>query len=137
MKRSRLRGSWLAGALQFLRGLMSYFSPREFECKCSRLDCDAPAIDSLLVARLNLLRECWGCPIHINSGVRCREHNAAVGGAPDSLHMQGLAVDMSVGSRAEADQLAELCVKMGFGGIGTYSRWVHADLGPKRRWTGS
>lgn len=33
-------------------------------------------------------------PIHVNSGYRCPDLNAAVGGAPDSLHMKGLAADI-------------------------------------------
>src|SRR5262249_23987307 len=35
-----------------------------------------------------------GEPIHIKSGYRCRALNAAIGGASDSMHMQGLAADI-------------------------------------------
>ncbi|HXA97573.1 MAG TPA: D-Ala-D-Ala carboxypeptidase family metallohydrolase [Candidatus Dormibacteraeota bacterium] len=35
-----------------------------------------------------------GKPIHVNSGYRCAALNAAIGGAGNSLHMQGLAADI-------------------------------------------
>jgi len=48
----------------------------------------------LCEAVLEPLREHFGVPIKINSGFRCRALNAAVGGAPNSYHTKGRAVDI-------------------------------------------
>ena len=44
--------------------------------------------------RLNTIREGDGKPIIISSGYRCPELNELVGGAKDSKHLTGLAVDL-------------------------------------------
>lgn len=44
--------------------------------------------------RLNAIREGYGKPIIISSGYRCPELNELVGGAKDSKHLTGLAVDL-------------------------------------------
>ena len=44
--------------------------------------------------RLNAIREGYGKPIIISSGYRCTELNELVGGAKDSKHLTGLAVDL-------------------------------------------
>lgn len=44
--------------------------------------------------RLNTIREGYGKPIIISSGYRCPELNKLVGGAKDSKHLTGLAVDL-------------------------------------------
>ncbi|MBR7051541.1 MAG: DUF882 domain-containing protein [Bacteroidaceae bacterium] len=43
---------------------------------------------------LEPLREHFHQPIHINSGFRCQALNKAVGGADNSYHMKGRAVDI-------------------------------------------
>lgn len=43
---------------------------------------------------LEPLRQHFGKPIHINSGFRCKELNAAVKGAARSYHLQGRAADI-------------------------------------------
>ena len=49
----------------------------------------------ILAKGLELVRVTLGnLPIHVNSGYRCPELNRAVGGAQNSMHMQGLAADI-------------------------------------------
>ena len=58
---------------------------------------DDDAIDNLdrLVTRvLDKLRDGWGRPIIVTSGYRCKELNAAVGGARNSQHLRGRAADI-------------------------------------------
>lgn len=45
------------------------------------------------------LRQAINAPITITSGYRCRALNMAVGGASNSLHLWGLAADISAGDR--------------------------------------
>lgn len=71
---------------------VKYFRPEEFRCK----HCGRGGVTPLLVFYLDMLRAAYGNPIHVNSGFRCAEHNAKVGGARRSRHMIGCAADISV-----------------------------------------
>jgi hypothetical protein len=53
-------------------------------------------IDNLnyCIGRMDEIRENYGKPIYVNSWYRCKELNAEVGGAEDSYHLKGLAVDI-------------------------------------------
>lgn len=46
---------------------------------------------------LEPVRDLLGCPIHINSGYRADELNAAIGGAAHSAHTEGRAADLVPG----------------------------------------
>jgi uncharacterized protein YcbK (DUF882 family) len=68
------------------------FDQREFECKCCGL-----YISSIgLVQTLQNIRDAVGAPVIINSGTRCKKHNAAVGGVANSAHLTGEAADIQV-----------------------------------------
>lgn len=57
--------------------------------------CDAiQCIDDLVTNVLDRLRSEWGRPIIVTSGYRCKELNAAVGGARYSQHLKGQAADI-------------------------------------------
>lgn len=47
---------------------------------------------------LDPLRAAWGAPIAVNSGYRCPQLNAAVGGVSTSQHLKGEAADITAGS---------------------------------------
>lgn len=86
-----------------------------------------------LVERLEHLRTtCGGTPLRIVSGYRSKSTNLAVGGAPNSRHLVGDAVDIPAGYATVAQ--AEHC---GFTGIGSKGPWaVHVDCRPEpARWT--
>ena len=76
-------------------------------------------------------------PVTITSGRRSPEENSQVGGATNSRHLTGEAVDiqfaagMQVGPRA-----IQVASEAGAGGIGVYDGWIHLDTGPKRTWQG-
>ena len=68
---------------------MKYFRMTEFECRCW---CGMPAaakenIEALVENCLDPVRALFGKPIKVNSGYRCRKHNAEVGGATRSQHL--------------------------------------------------
>lgn len=65
------------------------------------------AIAELVNSVLEPLREKCGCPLHINSGYRCKALNMAVGGAPTSQHLKGEAADVRPSSLTPM-QLAEI-----------------------------
>ena len=55
------------------------------------------------------LRKWYGKPIKINSFFRCDELNKKVGGAKNSQHTKGEAIDMSAGSKEENKKLFDWC----------------------------
>ena len=87
-------------------------------------------MDCLQTARDKVAR-----PFRILSGHRCSLHNARVGGAPLSQHLT-LAVDISLTGHDRAE-LYQALLSSGFRGFGFYNTFIHADLGPQRRWFGS
>jgi hypothetical protein len=64
--------------------LSKNFSAWEFACKCG---CGTGAMDPTFIDRLQFMRQYMGRSISIRSGIRCPEHNAKVGGKPDSEHI--------------------------------------------------
>jgi len=114
--------------------LTKNFRSEEFECKCG---CGFDNVSLELVAVLEDLREAYSAPIHINSGCRCCAHNKAVGGEPNSKHMQGIAADIVVQglSPAKVYQYLDKKYKDKYG-IGEYNSWVHIDVrkGQAARW---
>lgn len=54
---------------------------------------------------LDPLREWYGKPIMVNSGYRCPELNAAIGGAKTSFHQTGCAADIDTRDRSENERL--------------------------------
>lgn len=81
-----------------------YFTLRELtrSATATRLGIDNTPGDEI-IGNLQLLcdevlvplRRRFGLPIHVSSGYRCPRLNKAVGGAPNSMHMQGLAADIT------------------------------------------
>lgn len=82
-------------------------------------------------------RACGDRPMYVVSGYRSPTHNAAVGGAQHSQHMEGRAADVTVDGLAPSDihaavlglyrdgQIPQL------GGLGLYVGWVHVDVRPR------
>lgn len=76
-----------------------------------------------------------GMPIVVTSGYRCLRLNAAVGGSPNSAHMQGLAADFIAphfGTPAEICQ-AILRHDIAFDQLIYEHTWVHFALGHRMR----
>jgi uncharacterized protein YcbK (DUF882 family) len=98
-------------------------------------------VSLLLIDMLSVLQEQWGWsrPLIIRSGFRTTHTNARLeGAAPASLHLRGLAADVSVPGipMNEVGMTAWLLSRrLGFMGIGLYPAFVHLDVGPQRSWT--
>lgn len=76
---------------------IKYFSRREFACKCGRY-CNGFPVEPnmLLIEQADIVREHFGTPVFVSSGVRCKQHNANVGGVSGSRHKSGKAMDFRV-----------------------------------------
>ena len=84
---------------------------------------------------LELVREAIDEPIIISSGFRSPIVNAAVGGAQNSAHTRGAAVDFIAPKFGTPFQLATRIIKMGFAFdqlIYEYT-WVHLAIEPPTR----
>jgi uncharacterized protein YcbK (DUF882 family) len=84
------------------------------------------------------------CAFELTSGYRSPETNAALheldsGVASNSLHMKGMAADISVPGR-ELRDVREMALSMRMGGVGYYpdpdDDFIHLDVGRVRRWIG-
>lgn len=60
-----------------------FFTARELACR----HCGVIKMDERFAAALPYLRLTWGRPLKLTSVCRCPEHNKAVGGHPNSMHM--------------------------------------------------
>ena len=121
---------------------IEYFTRAEFRCQCGGKYCNGfpaePAEETVRMA--DEIRRRAGVPLNVNSGLRCQQHNAAVGGVANSLHRTGQAVDL--GGAIPTDRLyaiaeaAQAEMIPGRGGLGRYSWGIHIDNGKKSRWNG-
>lgn len=116
---------------------IKYFKPSEFACKCGKY-CDGSVdkVDLELVKILDNIREHFGAPITITSGVRCSKHNQAVGGVGNSQHLYGKAADFIV-KGVNAHTVYDYCnsIMTGNGGLGKYDSFTHIDTRDYRaRW---
>lgn len=85
---------------------IKFFHPSEFACKCGRY-CDGfPAeMDRTLVRVADRVREHFGAAVIVSSGLRCKKHNANVGGVANSRHLCGKAMDFRVAGKTAASVL--------------------------------
>lgn len=121
---------------------IKYFTREEFRCQCGGKYCNGfpaePAEETVRMA--DEIRRRAGIPLNVNSGVRCKRHNAEVGGVSNSLHTTGQAVDL--GGNISPAKLHEIAAQVqaekipGKGGLGLYSWGVHIDNGKYSRWNG-
>lgn len=116
--------------------MTEHFHDNEFRCKCCK-GLPKAGISPRLFDKLEHLREAVSLhlgketPLIVLSGYRCKKHNEAVGGVPNSYHVQGKAADIKLPDRMTFGQFRELCLKVGITRIGLYhdQRFVHVDVG--------
>lgn len=83
-----------------------------------------------------------GARLYINSGYRSPQYNASLDGAATaSLHMSGKALDVSMtnssglsNTEASRNNFIRVASQEGISGIGTYSTFIHIDIGNRRIW---
>lgn len=82
---------------------------------------------------LQELRNWYSKPININSWYRTQATNYRVGGSSNSLHLNGLAVDISIKGDLQNKFCArwqEICKKYGIvGGFNYYNTYIHISYG--------
>jgi len=113
------------------------FQRYEFACHCAG-DCGRDTVDAELVDILEFVRSHFeDKPIRIHSGHRCPEHNAAVGGSENSLHLVGRAADFSIAGVDLGDVFDWMDKQLPCTGLAIYDTFIHLDTrGYHCRWTG-
>ena len=86
---------------------VKYFRKEEVRCNCGGKYCGGfPArVDPLLLELADQVREHFGAPAIVSSGLRCPVHNKNVGGAAASRHMSGKAMDFRIQGKGSAQVL--------------------------------
>jgi uncharacterized protein YcbK (DUF882 family) len=111
-----------------------FFSKHELECKCG---CGKGYMLPDFLTFLDAVRDEFGSPIILVSAYRCALHNAECGGVPHSLHMRGMAVDISAPPGKYLFPLVSLLIKYGATGIGfnlkgnVAGRFIHVEKNPE------
>lgn len=116
--------------------LSKNFKLDEFKCKCGK--CDPILVDDLLITWLQKIRDHFGRSVNVNSGYRCKAHNASpkVGGSSGSHHVKGMAADIRV-EGITPQEVAKYAESIGIRRIGLYDNFVHIGSDTKKRfWLG-
>lgn len=121
---------------------IEFFDREEFRCQCGGKYCNGFPVEpqEKLVRTVDEIRRRLGVPVQIvtagGSGVRCRQHNANVGGVANSLHLTGNAADLhSCKSPEEMARVAEE-VLGNTGELGIYHWGIHVGIGSYSRFRG-
>ena len=72
---------------------LEHFNSRDYRCRCG---CGLGRLDMRLetLGMVDRVRHVFGKPLTMTSAIRCEAHNRKVGGAPESSHRKGEAVDL-------------------------------------------
>ena len=103
---------------------LAYFNREEFACQHTGEN----EIKDTFLLKLDLLRARCGFPFVITSGYRSPEHPIESRKEKAGTHAQGIAADIKVSTAQQRYTLVEEAIKMGFGGIGIHSVFVHIDM---------
>jgi uncharacterized protein YcbK (DUF882 family) len=107
---------------------IKYFKPEEFDCPGFPGSWNRMQID--LIKKLDVLREKCGFPLTISKGgaYRTYTYNKKIGGAENSYHIKGQAVDIKMLDKVQRRILVEKAIELGFTGIIVYSAHIHLDI---------
>lgn len=75
---------------------IKYFKRAEFACKCGKCGGFPAEPKEKLIRNADKVRDHFGRPMTVSSGVRCAAHNTKVGGVSNSRHLSGKAMDFCV-----------------------------------------
>jgi len=105
---------------------MKYFNYYEFDSP--DVQGSGQLMDKQILEMLDLVREKFAKPIHINSGYRTSAHNTKVGGKQNSSHLKGLAVDIACNNSRDRHELLWCLQDVGFNRIGIAKTFIHVDI---------
>ena len=101
---------------------IKHFTEAELACRC----CGQCTMNEQFLIALDMARRDAGLPFHVTSGYRCEKHNMAVGGATNSAHTKGLAVDIACQSSTERMKILKALLRY-FDRVGIAKTFIHVD----------
>jgi hypothetical protein len=122
--------------------LTPHFREYEFFCKSLDFKKDWHLLAQSLVMGAEIVREFVDVPLLISSSFRTPEGNKACGGAPDSFHLKGMALDLRCLSQLRSGPLNQSLINenlfrrgflyhslrsVGINGFGISERFLHID----------
>jgi hypothetical protein len=115
--------------------LTPHFHESEFFCKSVDFKRDYHLLNRSLIMAAEIVREFVDAPVLIASSFRTSDGNKACGGAPDSFHLRGMALDLRCPSKQSL--ISENLFRRGFlyhslrsagiNGFGISERFLHID----------
>jgi uncharacterized protein YcbK (DUF882 family) len=121
--------------------LTKNFNSSEFDCNDGSVMPKEVLLNiQKLANQLQVLRDCLGVTITVNSGYRSPSYNKKIGGVSNSQHVVGKAADITAKgyTPAQVNARIEELIKSGDmlqGGLGSYSTFSHYDIRKTRaRW---
>jgi uncharacterized protein YcbK (DUF882 family) len=130
-----------------IRGPSNHLSWRELACKDGtpypeEFKEDGRVYD--LANSFERIRDLYEKPIIILSAFRTPEHNRKIGGARNSLHLEGMALDLrppkGISTKRFYEDIRDYAKFIRVQGIGRYNTFVHIDIRESHRlvtWTGT
>ena len=109
-----------------------HFSREEFDSKGVGDEGTGDNMHDAFISKLHQARVLANIPFKINSGYRSPQHNASVGGVPNSSHTKGWAADIAVTSTQNRFLIINSLLSVGFNRIGVYKTFCHVDLDPDK-----
>ena len=101
-----------------------YFKLEDFNCQ----ETGENEMSRDFIHKLDELREACGFPFIITSGYRSPNHSIEKRKEKVGTHAQGIASDIKISSAQQRYTIVKEAIKMGFGGIGIHSVFVHIDM---------
>jgi uncharacterized protein YcbK (DUF882 family) len=99
--------------------MFQYFSDDEFE----RIGSDPTKMNIAMMGKLGSLRSALGIPLPLTSAWRSESRNRQVGGAKNSAHLYGRAVDLRVHGDT-AFRVVSMAARHGFTAVGVHQRGI-------------
>ena len=109
---------------------MKYFNYTEFDSP--DVQGSGQMMDKNFLDLLDMARDKFDKPIHINSGFRTPQHNESVGGTESSSHLKGLAVDVACIASGDRFELIDIFLDLGINRIGIADTFIHIDVDPDK-----
>jgi len=100
-----------------------YFKLEDFNCQ----ETGENEMSIEFIHKLDKLREACGFPFIITSGYRSPNHSIEKRKEKVGTHARGIAADIKVTNGKQKYKIVKEAIKMGLGGIGVASTFIHVD----------